>query len=339
MSAVIADDTHIDSGVPLHYGNPLSEQRLLRDGALVDLSNRGVVTVTGPDRLSWLHSLTTQHMELLHPQESIHNLILSPHGHIEHDLHIVDDGETTWIITEPGTAPALAAYLDRMRFMLRVEVADVSRDYAVIGSLKHYELSDAVITWVAGDAYTHVHQDDDKYVPVRPQSWTAHEFVVPRAMKDALLANTDVAGTWAWEAARIAAAVPRLHRETDHKTIPHEIGLIAGAVHLNKGCYRGQETIARVHNLGRPPRRLVLLHLDGSDNALPTTGSAVLADGKAVGRVTSATHHYELGPIALAVIKRSTDPNSTLLVSVETQTEDGTEVTEVAATQETVVLP
>ena len=123
-----------DAGVAAHYGDPLREQRLLREGlAVVDLSHRGVVTVSGPDRLSWLHSLTTQQLVGLAPRRSTESLILSPKGHIEHDLHVVDDGETTWLTVEPGTSAAVAGWLDSMRFMLRVEVADVTERYAVLG--------------------------------------------------------------------------------------------------------------------------------------------------------------------------------------------------------------
>ena len=121
------------------------------------------------------------------------------------------------------------------------------------------------------------------------------------------------AGLWAHEALRVAAGRPRLGFETDHRTIPHEVGWLATAVHLDKGCYRGQETVARVHNLGRPPRRLVQLHLDGSDSALPAHGDPVEVDGRAVGFVTTAARHYELGPIALALIKRSTPEDAPLL--------------------------
>ena len=335
MPAIIADETHIDAGIALHYGNPLAEQRLLKDGAFVDLSNRGVVTVTGPDRLSWLHSLTTQYVEGLAARTSVQNLILSPHGHIEHDLHEVDDGQTTWLSVEPGTAEALVSFLNKMRFLMQVEVTNRSGEYAVVGSLEPHNVTEAVIMWVAGDAYTNIHHDDDRYLPLRPEAWSAHEYVIPRNHLAAFLADKQVAGVWAWEALRIAAGVPRLGKESDHKTIPHEIGLINAAVHLNKGCYRGQETIARVHNLGRPPRRLVLLHLDGSDNALPVTGDVVIVDGKDVGRITSSAHHYELGPIALAVIKRSVDPHASVLVNAS----NGDSITEVAASQEVLVQP
>src|SRR6478735_4051768 len=124
----------VDLGVAAHYGDPLREQRLLVEGlAVVDLSHRGVVTVTGPDRLSWLHSITTQDLTGLPPRESRETLVLSPKGHVEHSLHVVDDGETTWITTEPDDAAPLTAWLESMRFMLRVEVADVTAEWAVIG--------------------------------------------------------------------------------------------------------------------------------------------------------------------------------------------------------------
>ena len=113
------------------------------------------------------------------------------------------------------------------------------------------------------------------------------------------------AGVWAYEALRIAAHRPRIGLEVDQRTIPHELGWLDTAVHLNKGCYRGQETVARVENLGHPPRRLVMLHLDGTEERLPAHGAAVLHDGREVGAVTSAARHYELGPIALAVVKRN----------------------------------
>ena len=116
---------------------------------------------------------------------------------------------------------------------------------------------------------------------------------------------------WAFEALRIARGEPRLGLDTDHRTIPNEVGWIPSAVHLDKGCYRGQETVARVHTLGRPPRRLTLLHLDGSDNRLPergapvTLGGAGAAEAKQVGFVGTSARHHELGPIALALLKRN----------------------------------
>jgi len=297
-----------DAGVASHYGDPVREQRLLAEGlAAVDLSHRGVVTITGPDRLSWLHSLTTQYFDGLQPGTTVNALLLSPQGHVEHALHLVDDGETAWITVEPGTASALVAWLESMRFMLRVEVADVSAHWAVLGEpIGAESVPGEPLAWV--DPWPGLVGDTVAYGPVEghPAAGRAwRELIVPRVGLEAAVGDRPLAGTWAAEALRVAAWRPRLAFETDHRTIAHEVDWLRTAVHLHKGCYRGQETIARVHNLGRPPRRLVFLHLDGSGHVLPPAGAPVLLGEREVGRLTSVARHHEDGPVALAVIKRS----------------------------------
>lgn len=275
----------VDDEVAAHYGDPLREQRTLLDsGAVVDRSHRGVVRIDGADRLSWLHSLTSAHLESLPVGEVREALILSPHGHVEHHLALWDDGEATWLTTEPRTTSVLAGYLESMRFMLRVEVADVSSSYAVM-------------TAVIGES--------------------ARDELVRRDELDGWVdaAVLPLVGHNAWEARRVAHHVPRLGFETDHRTIPHEVGWIGVAVHLNKGCYRGQETVARVHNLGRPPRRLVFGYLDGSVDELPDPHTDIELDGRSVGFLGTAVQHAELGPVALAVIKRNTDDDAKLTVA------------------------
>ena len=113
------------------------------------------------------------------------------------------------------------------------------------------------------------------------------------------------AGYLAWEAMRIAAWKPRLGRETDARAIPPEVDWLRTAVHTAKGCYRGQETIARVINLGRPPRRLTYLQLDGSRGDLPAPGTPITVGGRQVGVITSSARHADEGPIALALIARA----------------------------------
>ncbi|GAB3442368.1 folate-binding protein YgfZ [Phycicoccus ginsengisoli] len=319
-----------DAGVAAHYGDPMREQRLLSEGlAVVDLSHRGVVTVTGPDRLSWLHSITSQQLTGLDPHESREALVLSPKGHIEHDLHLVDDGTTTWLTTEPGTQAALVAWLDSMRFMLRVEVADVTAGWAVVGEPSAAESQPGEhLAW--RDPWPGPVGDTAAYGlleghPAEGRRW--REVLVPRDGLGDAVADRDLAGTWASEALRVAAWRPRLGFETDHRTIAHEVDLLRTAVHLHKGCYRGQETIARVHNLGRPPRRLVFLHLDGSGHTLPERGAPVTAGERQVGFLTSVARHHEDGPIALALVKRNTPTDATL------------DAGGVSAAQEVVVVP
>lgn len=295
-----------DAGVAAHYGNPYAEQRALVAGTgMVDRSHRGVVRITGPDRLSWLHSLTTQDLEHLQPGQSAEALILSPQGHIEHHLTLTDDGNALWAHVEPGTAGALLAFLESMRFMLRVEPADVTEDYAVL----------TVTSPLPEDAGPDGALPQGTVATVRGAVGT--DLLVERGHLDSAATKfadggLTLAGMQAYEALRIAAHRPRYGLDTDHRTIPHEAGLIESAVHLNKGCYRGQETVARVHNLGHPPRRLVFLHLDGSEDRLPAHGDPVQLGEATVGFVGSAARHYELGPIGLALVKRTTPVDVTL---------------------------
>ncbi|WP_062467588.1 CAF17-like 4Fe-4S cluster assembly/insertion protein YgfZ [Demequina maris] len=314
-----------DAGVAWHYGDPTAEQRALEAGrAVADQSHLGIVTVTGPDRLTWLDSLCTQQVASLAPGESAELMILSPQGRVEHVAGLVDDGTTAWLISE--TAPTLAAFLDRMRFMLRVEVHDATAEWAAIGEAVSRPAAEGEpVTWV--DPWPGVTAGGTSYAAdpsalsdaVRP--WRL--VLVPRASLDAEVqarvdAGWTLVGTWATEAVRIAAHRPRAGREIDDHSLPHELDWLRTAVHLHKGCYRGQETVAKVHNVGRPPRRLTMLHLDGSGHELPEPGVEVhLADGAVAGRVTSVARHHELGPIALAVLKRSTDPASTLTVPTD----------------------
>jgi hypothetical protein len=308
-----------DAGVASHYGDPVREQRAMTSAAgLVDRSHRGVVRVAGPDRLSWLHSLTTQHLEGFGAGSTSQALILSPNGHVEHHLTLTDDGTATWIHVEPGTAGPLVEFLDSMRFMLRVETADVTGDYAVLTLAGPGSGEAASVASQAAVAVTANSFGTDYLVPREQLASVAGE---------ARQRGARLAGMWAYEALRIAAYEPRFGLDTDHKTIPHEVGWISSAVHLSKGCYRGQETVARVHNLGHPPRRLVFLHLDGSVDRLPDHGDPVELDGKAVGFVGSAARHFELGPIALALVRRTVPVGETLLAGG------------VAAAQEVIVPP
>lgn len=295
-----------DDGVAAHYGDPPHEQRAcVERGGVVDRSNRGVVRVSGPDRLSWMHNISTQHLEGLEPGTPTETLILTPQGRVQHHLSLVDDGESLWAHVEPGTAPELVEFLESMRFMLRVEPADVTGDYAVL-------------TLVSGESMNHSMFGEDIAASLRT-SYGTMDVLVSRGK---LLEITEwsrteygatLAGMWAFEALRIASWQPRFGLDTDAKTIPQEVGWIDTAVHLDKGCYRGQETVAKVYNTGLPPRRLVFLHLDGSVDKLPARGDPLWYGEKQAGFVGSAARHYELGPIGLGLVRYKTDPEAQLL--------------------------
>lgn len=288
MSAVLVEDGP-DKGAVWHFGEPVKEQRALEAGtAWADLSHYNIVAVSGVDRLQWLHDLTTQFVSDLEPGLWKSNLILDARGHIEFQFNIVDDGTTSFLVLDPGYIDQLIEYLTKMKFMLRVDVRDASSEYAVLRA------------------------------PGMPNEIGGPFALVPRGeveeMKKTFGGVATQVGTWALDAERVAAGRPRIGFETDHKSIPNEIGVLHGAVHMKKGCYRGQETVAKIYNLGNPPRRIVMLHLDGSDVGFPAKGTAIENDGVKVGFIGTVARHHELGTIALAIVKRNTPTDATLTI-------------------------
>jgi tRNA-modifying protein YgfZ len=344
MTVVMVEDLDLssaDAGVAAHYGDPMREQRTLATAVgLVDRSNRDVIAVPGEERASWLHTLTTQHLSDLSKNQGSELLVLSPHGHVEQHAYVTEDGTTAWLDTEPGAGSGLLKYLEMMRFFTKVEPRDASGEIAVLSLVGpdaaglFPDLAAPSATAVPGPKFA------AGSVPAHATSiYAVREFegglarrvpmgvdlLVPRAAKAAVIEKLGVplAGLWAYEALRVEARIPRLGCETDHRTIPAEAGFLASAVHLDKGCYRGQETVARVHHLGRPPRRLVLLHLDGiATDQPPAQGTPVTLDGRVVGFVGTAVRHHELGLIALAVIKRNVTGDDQLRVGESVATAD-----------------
>ena len=288
MSAVLVENG-VDKGAIWHFGEPVKEQRALEAGtAWADLSHLQIIVVSGEDRLKWLHDLTTQFLNDLGVGIWKAAMILDPQGHIEYQFNLVDDGTTTWLVLDPGYSQTLLQYLTKMKFMLRVDVRDATAEFAVLRA-------PGTATDIGGPFA-----------------------LVPRSEVEQMSATFNAVatqvGTWALDAERVAAHRPRIGFETDHKSIPNEIGVLNGAVHMNKGCYRGQETVAKIFNLGNPPRRLVMLHLDGSDAAFPATGTKIENDGVVAGFIGTVARHHELGTIALAIVKRNTPIDATLTV-------------------------
>ena len=315
--------------IAAHYGDPLREQRLLAEGAgLVDRSDRDVLVVPGADRLSWLHNLTSQHLERLADGSGSEALVLSPHGHVEHHLVLAELGGTTWADVEPGTGAALLAFLEKMRFLLRVTPELVTEQWAVLSLVgpKAAETLTAAGLPAPEQPYA-VQPVGDSFVRRMPpigDGAPVFDLVVPRGDEGSWADRLGAppAGFQAYEALRVEARRPRLGVDSDHRTIPNEMSWLTTAVHLDKGCYRGQETVARVHNLGRPPRRLVLLHLDGISEVLAEPGTPVLAGTREVGRVGTVVRHFELGVIALALVKQSVAVDAALTVAGSTASID-----------------
>lgn len=297
----------------LHFGGLFAEQRSLASGGIVPRGDLAVLALSGSDRLSWLDSISSQSVTGLTPGASAETLILDPHGHIEHVLDLVDDGSTTWIVLPQSSRDTALSWLNRMRFRADVQIRDASAEVEVIGQLGDIAVDFepmGFVSWV--DPWPGVTTGGFAYAPSLAR-WSARYWLVPHARVGELITllhdrHVPIAGILAWEALRIAAGRPAA-TDIDDRTLPHEFDWLRTAVHLNKGCYRGQETVAKVFNLGRPPRRSVILHLDGSDSIHVAPNDAVWAvkDGepREVGHVVAAGQHWEFGPIALALVKRA----------------------------------
>ena len=288
MTAVFVEEGP-DKGAIWHFGEPNKEQRALAEGkAWADLSHLSVIAISGDDRLKWLHDLTTQYLVGFGAGIWLSAMVLDPQGHVEYQFSVVDDGTTSYLVMDPHFVEGLSTYLNKMRFMLRVEVRDATNEFAVMRA-------PGVANEIGGPFA-----------------------LVPRAeldeMKEAFNSTATQVGTWALDAERVAAGRPRHGIDTDFKTIPNELGVLNGAVHMNKGCYRGQETVAKIYNLGKPPRRLVMLHLDGHAVVMPPTGTPVMNGEVQVGFLGTVARHHELGPIALAIVKRNTPVDAQLMV-------------------------
>ena len=353
MSESAPDSEFVDEavasfGATPHFGDPSGEQWALEGGrALVRRPDLAVISVSGADRLTWLTSLASQIVTDLVPGMSRELLILSPEGRVEHWAGASDDGEALHLIVERSDLSGFVAFLDSMRFALRVSVAE--RDVAVFSSVRAGANTPEAVaalpghlwTWEdpwpgvveGGAAYFQGERHPGARTPMMfhvvsrdaadefeaawlaggAASGAAEAHAAPSSAPSGARSSTPSpaggkrrrAGYLAWEAMRIAAWKPRLGRETDARAIPPEVDWLRTAVHTSKGCYRGQETIARVINLGRPPRRLTYLQLDGSRGDLPAPGTPITVGGRQVGVITSSARHADEGPIALALIARA----------------------------------
>ena len=329
-------DDHPEAGVPWHWGDPFAEQRTAGRGAVViDRSHREFLAVTGEERLSWLHLVISQHVTGLAEGTGTEALVLDSLGRVEtHSVLAHVDG-TVFLDSDPdpqvtsalpkGGKQTLREYLEAMKFWSKVDIRDATAELAlltVLGPEADRVLS-AVGVEVGPEPYA------VKALPgggfARRMPWPGRwsvDLAVPRAelagwWRRLTDAGARAAGSWTFDALRIESLHPRLGVDTDERTIPHEVGWVGSAAHVAKGCYRGQETVSKVHNVGRPPRNMLLLHLDGSPEIRPETGDPVLLGERTVGRVGSVIQHHELGPIALALIKRSVPATAELLVGAE----------------------
>ncbi|MBV7363008.1 folate-binding protein [Actinomycetaceae bacterium TAE3-ERU4] len=347
-------------GIPLHYGNPLGEQERLAKNQAVAVLPYGIVRLSGPERAQWISSLASQKLDNLQLEDETwrHALILDPQGHIRYDFWAKTTSEELYLITPD--AEGLTNFLRTMKFRTQVEIENITEDYLVMGDCaltgeanlgEIFDLPGLVLT--GKDTWPELLTGGTTYTGEMPQNnhpgtqIQTRLTIVERDKAEVTLLKLGsgyvgttsasepigkennwryLAGFLAWEALRIAAWQPS-YSEVDGKTMPHELDWLRDSVHLKKGCYCGQETVARIINLGKPPRRLAFLHLDGSGEELPKCGTEIKSGEEKVGVITSIAEHYEDGPIALALLKRSLSPQAQLVAG------------NVAAAQTVIVIP
>lgn len=273
-----------------HFGNPLLEQRKLLSGeAFVERSDQSVIRISGEDAKSWLHSLLTQDILNLGSGESTEALLLSPQGHIEHQLKIVIDGDDVLIAIPTAKVDDLVAWLEKMKFRSKVLIERTN--------LKSFGMFSEPENGAWRDPFSIERTTSVSYNPNRA---TFNYFEIFSDTPP----SKEPAGLMALRALRVAAGRPDI-ADIDEKSLPHEFDWLLSAVHLSKGCYRGQEAVAKAHNLGHPPRRLTLLNLETGDD-LATVGDLVFYQDKQVGKVVASALHFELGSLALALVARNT---------------------------------
>ncbi|MEC3977022.1 CAF17-like 4Fe-4S cluster assembly/insertion protein YgfZ [Amycolatopsis sp. H20-H5] len=334
--SIATPEGHPEAGVPWHWGDPFAEQRTAARGAvIIDRSHREILSVTGEERLSWLHLVISQHMTELAEGAGTEALVLDSLGRIDTHMVVAHANGTVWLDSDAGAEATSALpsggrqtlkdYLEAMKFWSKVDIRDVTGELALVSVLgpDADRVLGAAGVEVGPEPYAVVALPGGGFA--RRMPWPGRSSVdlaVPRAdlagwWKRLTDGGARPAGSWAFDALRVESLHARLGIDTDERAIPHEVNWVGSAAHVAKGCYRGQETVSKVHNVGRPPRYMVLLHLDGSPAVTPETGDPVLHGERTVGRVGSVVQHHELGPIALALVKRSTPVDAELLAGVE----------------------
>lgn len=300
--------------------NPFVDQRELVDGTAAIVVDAAVLSVTGPDRFAVLNATLSQSLVGLAPGDSREALELDGNGRIVRVLHILERDEDTLLMVPGATGSDVAQWLDSRVFMEDVSVDDLTDSVAVYGGVVPL----ASTAW--RDPWPTIQPGGVTYGDSATADWTWVESVVPAGVAPSVrLVPASTA-----DALRVRAGRPGVS-EIDDRALPHELDWLRTAVHLSKGCYTGQETVAKIHNVGHPPRRLVRLDLDGSDSVYAEAGDEVTVDGERVGVVTSAGVHWEDGPLALALVKRTVAVDALVTVI-----HDGHPI---AARQEVIVPP
>src|SRR3954468_9439346 len=279
--------------------------RLRETAGLVDRSYRGKLRLTGGEAAEYLQGQITNDVEALAPGEGCYAALLSHKGKIVADMRVLRGPDFIWLDTEPAALPVMLRNAQMFGIGRDVHAEDVSAGYAILSLIGpaardalEVEPPDAEYAWVDGEHGMYVATDAgvDVICPAADADGVRAALGIERVSEDAA------------ECLRIESGRPRLGIDIGSETIPEEAGLNERAVSFTKGCYVGQETVARLHYKGKPNRHLRGIRL--RDAAVP--GTALHLGDREVGRIPPAFISPPLGPIALGFVRREAEPGTEL---------------------------
>lgn len=289
-------------------------RQLREECGLLDRSARGKLLVGGPDAAEYLQGQLTNDVEALEVGDGQYAALLDRKGHMQADMRVLrPEAEQIWIDTEPEALAASRRHLEMYSIGRDVQVADVSEEKAIFSLIGPRSVE------IAGTAALPPHACETTSVGgvgcLAVGTPEGIDLIAPAAeaerLREALLAGGAVAvSAEAAEILRIEAGVPRFGAEMGSGTMPAEAGIVEEAVSFTKGCYIGQETVARLHYKGKPNRHLRGLRL----SAPAEPGAALRLGEKEVGRLGGSAVSPALGPIALAIVRREAEPGAELAV-------------------------
>jgi folate-binding protein YgfZ len=289
-------------------------RQLREECGLLDRSERGKLLVTGPDAAEYLQGQLTNDVEALAAGDGQYAALLDRKGHMQADMRVLRPAaEEIWVDTEPEALAATRRHLEMYSIGREVTVADVTAERAILS------LAGPRSVEIAGTAALPQNACETASVAgvecLAAGTRDGVDLIAPAAeagrLREALLAAGAVAVSLeAAEILRIEAGIPRFGAEMGNETMPAEAGIVEQAVSFTKGCYIGQETVARLHYKGKPNRHLRGLRL----SAPAEPGAALRLGEKEVGRLGGAAVSPALGPIGLAIVRREAEPGTELAV-------------------------
>jgi len=299
---------------PETYGDVTAEYLAIRNGAGLVAASHDLVSVRGPDAVSFLQSIISQDLDTLAEGGVGRSLLLGPEGKIRAVLWVMKGQDEVILVADGGRGESLAAELGRYRF--RVDAAIGPFGGEVLGVWG--PSAGAVLEQMKLPNPTGWERGGERLVARLPLGGLARYLVVGADWQELERAGARPVGSLAADAVRVEAGEPVMGRDLDEKTIPQESGLVPETVSFTKGCYLGQELVARIDSRGHVNR--VLRGIVIRTNVLPPEGAGLFAEGTSVGRLTSVSESLTLrAPVGLALVRREVEPDS----QVEIRWEEG----------------